>query len=46
MIAKPESKPVIVPEYFSGDGSFEDWIDQLGASWRLTIGMMSRNYGG
>ena len=29
MTAKPESKPVIVPEYYSGEGSFEDWIDQF-----------------
>ena len=26
---KPESRPVIVPEYFSGEGSYEDWIDQF-----------------
>ena len=33
-MSKPESKlesgrPVIVPEYFTGEGSFEDWIDQF-----------------
>ena len=31
-MSKPENKlesgrPVIVPEYFTGEGSFEDWID-------------------
>ena len=29
MTVKPESKLVIVPEYYSGEGSFEDWIDQF-----------------
>ena len=29
MTAKPENKPVIVPEFYSGEGSFEDWIDQF-----------------
>jgi len=24
-----ESRPIIVPEYFSGEGSYEDWIDQF-----------------
>ena len=33
-MSKPENKlesgrPVIVPEYFTGEGSFEDWIDQF-----------------
>ena len=29
MIAKPENKPIIIPEPFSGEKSWEDWIDQL-----------------
>ena len=29
MTAKPESKPVIIPEPFSGEDSWEDWIDQF-----------------
>ena len=24
-----KSRPIIVPEYFSGEGSYEDWIDQF-----------------
>ena len=27
--SKAESRPVIVLEYFSGEGSYEDWIDQF-----------------
>jgi len=26
---KPESKLVIIPEYFFGKGSYEDWINQF-----------------
>jgi len=26
----PGSRPVIVPEFFSGKGSYEDWIDHCG----------------
>ena len=29
MTAKPENKPVIVPECYSGEGPFEDWINQF-----------------
>jgi len=25
----PGSRPVIVPEFFSGEGPYEDWIDQF-----------------
>jgi len=24
--SKVESRPIIVPEYFSGEGSYENWI--------------------
>ena len=27
--SKCESRPVIVPKYFSGEECFEDWIDQF-----------------
>ena len=27
--SKVERRPVIVPEYFSSEGSYEDWIDQF-----------------
>ena len=26
---KPESRPVIVPDCFSGEESYEDWMDQF-----------------
>ena len=29
MTAKPENKPVIISEYYSGEGPFEDWINQF-----------------
>ena len=29
MTVKPESKPVIIPEPFSGEESWGDWIDQF-----------------
>ena len=29
MTVKPESKPVIIPEPFSGEDSWEDWIAQF-----------------
>lgn len=32
MTAKLESNPVIIPEPFSGEESWEDWIDQFDSS--------------
>jgi len=31
-----ESRPIIGPEYFSGEGSYEDWIDQFESTVQVT----------